>query len=97
MKENDENPNHIELLRQALLFYADENNYHGAMGNAALIEMDKGSQARFALTNLDKLKDYDNKMEADYLKNMDEAIKNEDSPENVLKIIEGFKKIASGD
>ena len=78
MKENEENPNHIELLRQALLFYANKENYESnqPVGNelGSMIELDNGSQARFALANLDKLREFDNKMEADYMKNVNEAI-----------------------
>ena len=94
--ENEENQNHIELLRQALLFYADRENYVGEKGKSTLIELDKGSQARFALKNLNDLKEYENKMEADYMKNVNEAIETGDSPENILKIIESFKNIADG-
>jgi len=96
MKEN-EDPNLIELLRQALLFYADENNYSGTKGNAALIGLDKGSQARFALTKIREFTETNEKLEADYMKNMNEAIKADESPENILKIIEGFKNIAKND
>ena len=80
MKEN-EDPNLIELLRQALLFYANENNYSGAMGNAALIEIDKGSQAKFALTKIKEFTETNEKLEADYMKNMNEAIQKGESPE----------------
>ena len=107
-KKKMENENLIELLRQALLFYADEKNYEvpkhdssmcvmTALTLKPLIETDKGSQARFALTKIREFTETTEKLEADYLKNMDEAIKNEESPENVLKIIEGFKNIAKSD
>jgi aminopeptidase N len=95
--ENEENPNLVELLKQALLFYADETNYTGAMGNYALITADKGSQARFALTKIEEFTKNNNELEADYIKNMNEAIASSESPENMLKIIEGFKNIANGD
>ena len=99
--ENKENPNLIELLRQALLFYADERNYEqnkNAGGElTSLIEVDNGSQARFALSKIREFNEASEKLEADYMKNMHEAIEGQDSPENVLKIIEGFKNIAKRD
>lgn len=101
MKENEENPNLIELLRQALLFYADERNYEqnkNAGGElTSLIEVDNGSQARFALSKIREFTETTEKLEADYMKNMNEAIESGESPENVLKIIEGFKNIVNGD
>jgi len=106
--ENKENPNLIELLRQALLFYADERNYEVPKHDSSmcvttaitlkpLIETDKGSQARFALSKIREFNEASEKLEADYMKNMNEAIEQGESPENVMKIIEGFKNIAKGD
>jgi len=96
-----ENQNLIELLRQALLFYANEENYEVDKESGAnlvsLVEVDNGSQARFALTKIREFTEATEKLEADYMKNMHEAIEGEDSPENVLKIIEGFKNIAKND
>lgn len=88
----------IELLRQALLFYANDENYYGGVEfELSLAVKDGGSQARFALAKITEFTEVGEKLEADYMRNMNEAIKNSDSPENVLKIIEGFKKIADGD
>ena len=99
--ENQENPNLIELLRQALLFYADERNYENnqqaGYEQLSLIEADNGSQARFALTKIREFNEATEKLEADYMKSMNEAIEKGESPENVMKIIEGFKNIAKGD
>ena len=99
--ENQENPNLIELLRQALLFYADEKNYEvdkeAGTNLVSMVEVDGGSQARFALTKIREFNEANEKLEADYMKSMNEAIEGGDSPENVLKIIEGFKNIAKGD
>jgi hypothetical protein len=107
MKEN-EDQNLIELLRQALLFYADERNYEPPKHDSSvcvtssqnmkpMIEVDNGSQARFALTKIREFNEASEKLEADYMKSMNEAIEKGESPENVLKIIEGFKNIAKGD
>ena len=95
-----ENENLIELLRQALLFYANKENYDDKKDEGyeqpSLIEIDEGSQARFALAKIREFSETNEKLEADYMKNMNEAIEKGESPENVLKIIEGFKKIADG-
>jgi len=91
----------IELLRQALLFYADVDNYvvkpKSNSKSISMVGFDEGSQARFALTKITEFTEVGEKLEADYMRNMNEAIKNSDSPENVLKIIEGFKNIAKHD
>lgn len=98
MKEN-EDPNLIELLKQALLFYANEENYVVDVKpkSVSMIEIDNGSQAKFALAKITEFTENNEKLEADYMKNMNEAIDSGDSPENVLKIIEGFKNIAKND
>jgi len=92
-----ENENLIELLRQALLFYANEENYEAIDQQVSLMVIDGGSQAKFALTKIREFTETNEKLEADYMKNMNEAIKAGESPENILKIIEGFKHIANGD
>ena len=96
----NEDPNLIELLRQALLFYANERNYEDVnkLDVTSPIEADEfGSQARFALAKIREFTESKEKLEADYMKNMNAAIENSESPENLLKIIEGFKNIANGD
>lgn len=72
--------NQIELLKQALLFYANVDNYvekHDVEKNMfSYIQMDSGTQARFVLKQLENIKnivspDYDNLVEdgEDYLNN----------------------------
>ena len=97
IKKKMENENLIELLRQALLFYANEENYKVKGEELSLMVVDGGSQAKFALAKIKEFTESTEKLEADYMKNMHEAIQGEDSPENVLKIIEGFKNIANSD
>ena len=86
----------VELLRQALLFYANDRNYEAKDQLYSLMVVDSGSQASFALTKIKEFTEVSEKLEADYMRNMNEAIAEGESPENVLKIIEGFKKIADG-
>jgi len=90
--------NLVELLKQALLFYANDENYASPKGGGfTMMTIDGGSQARFALTKITEFTESGEKLEADYMKNMHEAIQGEESPENILKIIEGFKNIAKND
>jgi len=98
MNNIEEYQNLIELLKKALEFYADTNNYHGAMGTVAMIDLDEhGSQARFALNKIKEMTDTKDKMEADFVKNMGEAIENNESTDNMLKIIEEFKNLGNAD
>jgi hypothetical protein len=57
----------IQLMREALKFYADQRNYNGPMGNIAPIDSDEhGSQARFALAKVKELIDQNQKIQDDY-------------------------------
>ena len=50
MNTPEEYENLISVMKKALEFYADQRNYDGPMGNAALIDLDEhGSQARLLL------------------------------------------------
>ena len=55
MKNIEDYQNLIELLKQALLFYADEKNYIGDIYRNSNIAVDQGSQARFALEKINEI------------------------------------------
>lgn len=78
MNNIEEYQNAIELLKQALNFYADKRNYeiNIPQNNAlfSLIEMDSGSQARFALEQAVKIQNVNQKMLDDYDKVISETI-----------------------
>lgn len=88
MTNRDDLINTIELMKQSLLFYADEINYeskHQMNGELfSKIEMDKGNQARFAIKKIDDLNKYMddlenfdiNSIEMDMTKIDDDYIKN---------------------
>lgn len=82
-----QNENLIELLREALKFYADENNY--ARG---IVEKDGGHQARHVLglikNNEGKLQSYE-AMFDEFENKASEA----SSAEDIIKMIEDLKKI----
>ena len=86
--------NLIELLKQALLFYADKENYGGATGTIAPIDSDDyGSQARFALSKIDEMKTLSETMEDEYKKQLEELSKNENNGADFLKIVENYQKM----
>ncbi len=94
---NDEDQNLIELLKQALYFYANEDNYNGTENNISLVAIDRGHQARFALQKVRELTDALDKIGKDYDKYVNGIVENEGSAENILKIIEDMKNVANED
>jgi hypothetical protein len=87
--------NLIELLKQALKFYADSGNYNGAMGTIAPIASDEyGSQARFALKKLQETLDADKKMKDDYNRLINDTINAiENHPIDLTDAIKSMKNI----
>lgn len=89
--------NLIALLQKALEFYGDKNNYHGAMGNVASIDIDEnGSQARFALKKIEEFRNINKNLETELEKNLNNAIESNKSFEDIIEIIEQFKNINDG-
>jgi len=97
MNSIEEYKNVIELLKQALKFYAETGNYDAKHPiNAVLfsqIEMDNGAQARFALDKLEELEKLSQNLEDEFVKNVTNAIENNESTDNVLRMIEDFKNL----
>ena len=87
--------NQVELLKQALLFYANKNTYSSGMGNPALIDLDEqGSQARFALEQLKKVEEVNEKMNEDYNQIINDTINAiESNPINLTNTIKTIKNI----
>jgi len=94
-KEDDVNL--VALLKEALKFYANEENYLFYKDKDALVAIDEGSQARFALKKLDELTEVLNNVDNDYDKIMTNAIQSGESSENVFKIMDDLNNIANGD
>ena len=91
---NEEDVNLIALLKEALKFYANKENYLFYKDKDAPVAIDEGHQARFALEKViefDKLLD---KANEEYDKYVNGIIEKEESPENMLKIIEDLKRIS---
>lgn len=83
--------NSIELLKRALTFYAEKDNYiakHNQNNTLfSYIEMDNGVQARFALEKLEQTENLYKEAEEDYTKTI--------TDNDVLDAIEDFKKSAN--
>ena len=93
---NEEDVNLIALLKEALKFYADKENYLFYKDKDAPIAIDEGHQARFALKKVDELAEALSKIDNDYDNIMTNAIQSGDNPENVFKIMEDLKNIGDG-
>jgi len=84
--------NLISLLEQALLFYGDKSNYLvKSKSPDSNVRMDNGLQARFALEKIKELKESMNKLESDYIGIVNDINESENTPENIINIIEKIK------
>lgn len=92
MNDNEKYLNIIELLKQALLFYADKGNYLFYKDKDALIALDEGSQARFALKQIEGLDEINEKIKSDY-NDLINDVQEEESPENIMNLINKIKDI----
>jgi hypothetical protein len=92
MMNNEQYENLIALLKKALEFYGDKENYLFYSHKDAPIALDEGSQARFALDKIKELQKLNDEMLEDYAKNA-EAMTNEMSDDEIMKAIEKLKQI----
>jgi hypothetical protein len=88
--------NIVELLKRALLFYANKKNYQidhrlDGTSSATYIEFDKGMQAEFALDKLREFDEIHEKMEMDFKASVENIVT--DDVENVNKLMEDLKKL----
>lgn len=86
----------IELLKQALLFYGNKENYLFYRDKDAPIALDEGHQARFALKQIEELDEINEKIKSDY-NDLINDVKKEESPENLIKLITKIKDIENED
>ena len=91
-KTMGEYENLINFLKQALLFYGDEENYNRHNMTTSPIELDKGHQARFALKQINIIDKVIDEMEEEMLRHFPEELENSDIKEDFLKAIEELKK-----
>jgi len=84
--------NQNALLKEALKFYANKNNYISGMCNQTQISVDDyGSQARFALKQLDDVEIINQKIEEEYISEIIGSISTVD--ENPINLINVYKNI----
>jgi iron-sulfur cluster repair protein YtfE (RIC family) len=93
----EEYQNLVSILKQALEFYANKENYevNVPQNNVlfAYIEMDKGAQARFALEKIVQMENNHKELESEFTKLMGLGITEEESAKTVQNMIEEFKKL----
>jgi len=94
----DQYKNIIELQKQALRFYADENSYVKKLPNSnnntisSHVDLDKGEQARFVLNQIKNLDDFNENIKSEYdeyLKSLEEENVN---GEDLLQALNKLKK-----
>jgi hypothetical protein len=78
MINNEQYDNLIVLLKQALEFYADENSYTNEFPAMSPVLIDKGFQARFALSKIEELNVLNQKIQDEYDKYTNKMIDNVD-------------------
>ena len=92
MNSIEDYQNLVELLKQALLFYAEKSNYIGDIYRNSNIAIDNGSQARFALEKIKELEEVYNKIQTDYTEEINKYVTLED----VGKLFNEFKNNLNG-
>ena len=105
MNTIEELQNLIELLKQALNFYANGENYKGNKSasnccsgiSVSRVEMDEGSQARFALKQAEDLIEQNCKMQEDYDKLIaaSEAIQASEDMTDPKELMKKFKVLGN--
>ena len=91
MNSEEEYINQIELLKQALQFYANKENYLFFKDKDAPIALDEGSQAKFALEKIALFQDDRDEQEKEFVKNMISAIEADVNPEIIMGLISTYK------
>jgi hypothetical protein len=102
-RTHEEYLNLIKYLKLALKFYADKNSYavNHSMNNelCSLVELDKGSQAQFALDKINEFEEYGKNLEEEYAKQIESLSANVASSQQdgIMKLYEKIREIAKGD
>lgn len=95
MNSIEERDNLISMLKEALKFYADNNNYFTSQEVSkqpapSMIQLDGGSQAKFALEKVEALDRMNQKMQEDYDKLTNGLL---DAVDNSADTVEMYDKI----
>jgi uncharacterized protein YjaG (DUF416 family) len=82
----------LDLLKQALMFYAKKDNYLFYKHKDSPIALDEGMQARFALEQLEKVDEVNKNMGEDYQKLIEDIETPEAASEKLIKEIRKITK-----
>ena len=92
MKTIDEYNNILELLKKALEFYAKDDTYtQKTQENPKMVELDRGSQARFALEKLNEFLDEGKSNEKEFVNNIRKAIEANEDYDTMMGLINAYK------
>lgn len=83
----------IELMKQALLFYGNKENYLFFKNKDAPVALDEGTQARFVLKQLEDLDEMNEEMGKEYMEFFKKEANEAKTPENIMKLINEIKNI----
>lgn len=89
--------NLIELLKKTLEFYANEENYVEKPMNDGLMsmmEMDDGSQAKFALKKIKEFGEYKQESIEDFLKDVEDNLETNQDVDDLYKKLNMLKKLS---
>ena len=101
----EERDNLIEMLKLALKFYANQENYKGTRNSntccyggvaPSSIEMDEGSQARFVIEQVDKLLKINQNMQDEYDKMISDEtnfIENDNDVPSFIDLLKSYENI----
>ncbi len=96
MNNIEEYQNLVSVLKSALEFYANTENYDAKhpVNNVLFsqIEMDCGAQAKFALGKIEEVDNNQKELEKQFVTDLNNAFTEDKSMRDTLKIIEEFKK-----
>lgn len=97
MNNIEEYQNLVSVIKHALEFYANAENYeiNVPKNNVlfAYIDMDKGAQARFALSKIEEVENNQKEFEKQFAE-LSDAFSENNSMKDTFKIIEEYKKVA---
>lgn len=90
MNSIEERDNLIQLMQEALKFYANKSNYvpNSGISSLSMIMLDSGSQAQFAIDKAKELQETNQKIQDEYDKHVMEldSYEPEDNPIDLIRI-----------
>jgi hypothetical protein len=98
MRNIDDYKNLVELLKQALEFYAERDNYDCKhdMNNVLVsnLDIDGGVQAQFALGKIKEFEEFEKKLLEEYEKLVESTTETDMTPEYFLDLMKRMRKMS---